>query len=184
MVAAEMAVDLQWPNTLDLSVQVNRLRDGILTCFESLGDKFGTFHLTNLRHGMSLRAIHLGRAYCTLRCVSQPLELSHDTEPRFAWFQEDGMVEPELENVLRILEGKPDLTFNPDAPLVTKWAFHVIPSLHYSGSESKLRALEYFLDQSDKLQSLDSAAFADYLFCVIAFLSSISSRDMVLIDKK
>ncbi|KAJ7737714.1 hypothetical protein B0H16DRAFT_1571554 [Mycena metata] len=178
--AAQMAVVVQWPAKIDLNVQMTRLRASILACFESPGDKSSIFNLTNIRPEMSFRAIQLGRAYSALRCVNQP---QVETEPRFVWFQEDGMVEPELENVIRILEGKPDLVSNSNTTLAAKWAFHVIPSLHYRDFQSKSRSLEYFLNKSQSIEGLDSAMFADFLFCVLAFISPINFRDIGWLDK-
>ncbi|KAJ7080692.1 hypothetical protein C8R44DRAFT_992403 [Mycena epipterygia] len=182
--AAEMVVDLQWPSTLDLNPQMARLRDNILSCFDTFQDG-PKFILKGIRNGMSLGAIHFGRAYCTLRCVHKSSDSRYHREPQFRWL---GMLEPqlppELANVVRILEGKPNLLFEFDSPLATKWALHVIPSLRYPGLESKLSHFNYFLTQFDHtIPTLTPSAFADYLFCVNTFLSTTSSRDMIWMDK-
>jgi hypothetical protein len=85
-VAAEMSVALQWTGTIDLRPQLTRLRDSVLACFNFT--PFGTsgFRLDSIREGMSVRAIHLGRAFCTLRCIQQS-QSDRDFEPRVSWFE-------------------------------------------------------------------------------------------------
>ncbi|KAJ7348097.1 hypothetical protein DFH08DRAFT_867361 [Mycena albidolilacea] len=141
---------------------------------------------------MSVRAIHLGRAFCTLRCIQQS-QSDRDFEPRVSWFEVPNSwlslsgLNPELENVLRILEVKPDLRIDPDASLATEWALYVIPliSHRYNESDLKLRAaLDYFLHQFDRMiPNLDPSSFTDYLFCINNFLCTMSRRDMVWKDK-
>jgi hypothetical protein len=142
---------------------------------------------------MSVRAIHLGRAFCTLRCIQQS-QSDRDFEPRVSWFEVPNSwfslsgLNPELENVLRILEVKPDLHIDPDASLATEWALYVIPliSHRYNESDLKLRAaLDYFLHQFDRMiPNLDPSSFTDYLFCINNFLCTMSHCDMVWKDKR
>ncbi|KAJ7742145.1 hypothetical protein DFH07DRAFT_964663 [Mycena maculata] len=184
-IAAEMAVTLQWPSTMDLRPQLTRLRDSILGCFDCTPLGNSIFRLNGIRDGMSRRATHLGRAYCALRCVHQSLEADHDLIPKISSLRFVGL-DPELANVLQILEVKPDVYVSSDAPLAAKWALHVIPVAcrRYEDSEAKLRALEYFLHQFDgEIPNLDPSSFADYLFCVNSFLSATRDRDMVWMDK-
>ncbi|KAJ7150832.1 hypothetical protein C8R43DRAFT_1107270 [Mycena crocata] len=192
-VAAEMAVGLQWPGTADLRPQLARLRDSILACFDFTPIGHANFRLDAIRDGMSSRAIHLGRAFCTLRCLHQCWQPDHDFEPRISWFQVPSSwfqisgLEPELGNVLRILEVKPDLHIEPDVSLATEWALYVIPlvSHRYNDSDSRVRgALDYFLQQFEHtIPNLDPSSFTDYVFCINSFLCTMNRRDMVWKDK-
>jgi hypothetical protein len=191
-VAAEMVVGLQWTGTIDLRPQLARLRDSILACFYFTPIGPSGFRLDSLREGMSVHAVHLGRAFCTLRCIQQSSHLDRDLEPRVSWFQVPNSwfpgLEPELANVLRILEVRPDLHINTDVSLATEWALYVIPliSHRYNDSDLKLRAaLDYFLHQFDHaIPNLVPSSFTDYLFCINSFLCSMSRRDMVWKDKR
>ncbi|KAJ7192652.1 hypothetical protein GGX14DRAFT_577954 [Mycena pura] len=193
VVAAEMSVALQWTGTVDLRPQLARLRDSILACFYFTPIGSTGFRLESIREGMSVRAVHLGRAFCTLRCIQQS-QSGRDFEPRISWFEVPNSwfslsgLNPELENVLRILELKPDLHVDPDVSLATEWALYVIPliSHRYNESDLKLRAaLDYFLHQFDHvIPSLDPLSFTDYLFCINNFLTTMCRRDMVWKDKR
>ncbi|KAJ7613267.1 hypothetical protein DFH06DRAFT_1307943 [Mycena polygramma] len=191
-VAAEMSVALQWTGTTDLRPQLTRLRDSILACFDFTPLGASGFRLDSIREGMSVRTIHLARAFCTLRCIQQSRS-DRDFEPRVSWFEVPNSwfllsgLNPELANVLRILEVKPDLHMDPDASLATEWALYVIPlmSHRYNDSDSRLRAaLDYFLRQFDQvIPNLDPSSFTNYLFCINSFLCTMSRRDMVWKDK-
>ncbi|KAJ6529374.1 hypothetical protein B0H19DRAFT_1385014 [Mycena capillaripes] len=183
-VAAEMVMNLQWPETIDVRSQLTRLHDGLLQCFDYWRNNDGECYLIRDLDGMALRAIHLGRAYCALRWTS----LSGKFEPLHQDFNyvhsEINMLVPELANVVRILAGNPDVICNSDASLATKWALQVIPSFPYPDLEAKHKALEYFLTQfDDPLPTLDRRSFTDYLFCVNSFVSTMSSRDISWMDK-
>ncbi|KAJ6569139.1 hypothetical protein B0H19DRAFT_1350036 [Mycena capillaripes] len=198
-VAAEIVVDLQWPRTLDLGQQLTRLRDSILACFDASRDG-PTFILNHIRNGMAHRAIHFGRAYCTLRCVHSAFHSNQGQESQFRhsnlsyrshagspWGKLPAQFDhlPELANVIRILNGQPNLVFDSDASLATKWALHIIPSLQYGGFEWKLWSLKDFLTQFDRtIPNLGPAGFSDYLFCVYTFLSPESSREISWMDKR
>ncbi|KAJ7670690.1 hypothetical protein DFH06DRAFT_1468469 [Mycena polygramma] len=68
--AAGMVIDLQWLGGMDVRPQLSKLHDGILwsfNYFEMFGGSATT--LTTPRDGMSVDAMHLAQAYCTLRCV-------------------------------------------------------------------------------------------------------------------
>jgi hypothetical protein len=180
--AAEMVVDLQWPSTMNLRPQMTKLHDNILACFDTFPSTMRDSTSGRIRNGMSLRAIRLGRAYCALRCVHPSLG---NSEPSFPPFPEDETVEPELSNLFRILEGKPNVILNADTSGATKWALHVIPSLGHGCSTPKLQDLKYFLDQfRPGIQNLDPTNFSNYLFCVNGFLSTPRSSDIVRMDKR
>ncbi|KAJ7850641.1 hypothetical protein B0H14DRAFT_3664228 [Mycena olivaceomarginata] len=69
--AAEVAIDLQWPITIDVEAQKNRLWENFLACFdydqyEYDQDDFASVYLNDLRDGMDGPAVQLGCAYYTL----------------------------------------------------------------------------------------------------------------------
>ncbi|KAJ7802139.1 hypothetical protein B0H14DRAFT_3884747 [Mycena olivaceomarginata] len=171
--AVEMVPDLQWPVTMDLAQQVDRLHQGFLACCHSStnGDRVNIHYV---RDDMTARAISLGRAYCTLRDRSKHLQrVAHD-------FYFSGKT-PELDNMLQILKCKPNLGLNSTAAFTTKWALRIIPSL-WNGSDWD--ALEVFLCQfKETVPNLDTSSFADYLFCLLTFLSSTHKSDRMFIDK-
>lgn len=184
-VAAEMVVNLQWPNAIDMTPQLNRLHDRFLECFDYWKDSNGDCYLIRDLDGMALRAIHLGRAYCALRWTS----LSAKVEPLHHSFNyvhsEINMLKPELATVVRLMAGNPDVICSSEMPLATEWALQVIPSLQYPDWEPKHKALKYFLAQfDDVLPTLDRRSFTDYLFCVNSFLSTVSARDIGWRDKR
>jgi hypothetical protein len=195
--AAELAVGVQWSIKIDIRPQLTRLRDSLLMCFE-----FGysslyanTIILYSIREGMSLQALHIGRAYCTLRCVYRSMNLDNNLEPQFklewdSFGRVSDNLSPELANTIQILAGIPDISYDSKAPRATKWPLYVIPSLYpipslyYQTPASKLRGLKYFLNQFKTISDLDPSSFTSYLFCVISFLSPIYTGDVVLIDKR
>ncbi|KAJ7745605.1 hypothetical protein DFH07DRAFT_977425 [Mycena maculata] len=173
--ASELVVELQWSVRMDVRPQLTRLRDNLLMCLKhyDAGDFIGVF---NVMEGMSLHALHLGRAYCTLRCVCS-WNLNNDPEPRFEW---DGSTfTPELDNIIEILVGNPSIV---DVK-ATRWALHNIPSLQHLTHGPNLKSLKYFLNQSKAIPDLDELGFTDYLFCVTSFLVPVSTSDMVWMDK-
>ncbi|KAJ7812638.1 hypothetical protein B0H14DRAFT_3879583 [Mycena olivaceomarginata] len=164
--AAEVAIQLQWPTNLKLVQQTIRLRDAFTSCFlfDTLED--GQILLWDIRNGMATRAIHLGRAYLSLSCVCP--SVNWDPKPRFDWSPEALPPTPELKNVLRIIAGRPNLISG--SPEALTWALHVIPSLHSGKCDA--RFLRYFLKQFHETPKLDNSSFTDYLFCLYTFLSS------------
>ncbi|KAF7348705.1 hypothetical protein MVEN_01389300 [Mycena venus] len=188
-IAAEMIIDLQWPcDDMDVRPLLNKLRDGILTCFRFSPDPSGgSFMLTHIRDGMSTHAIYLGRAYCTLRCLL--LLGSQRAKAREYWCFDTILLfikDPELENVLRILDGSLDLHF--ESHRATKWGLNVLPSHRYfdrANPALNRLALDRFLEQfSSAIPALDKISFADYLFCLLVFLSCASSRGAACVDKR
>jgi hypothetical protein len=184
--AADLAIDLQWPVNSDLTPHLIRLREAFLACFNTAHEYVGIVTLKSLRAGMTLRAIQYGRAYCSLRLVHRSTSTE---EPKLEVVHNEPFGSPELRNVTRILQGEPHLALDSDVPLATKWALHVIPSLHpyiphYDTSD--WTSLDYFLSQLKESDPshLDDQTFCDYLFCVISILSPTSARDAARKDKR
>ncbi|KAJ7719259.1 hypothetical protein B0H16DRAFT_407727 [Mycena metata] len=187
-VAADLAIELQWPIHIDVRPLLTKLRDSILTCFHDQHVNVpGRKTLDFVRDGMSTHAIHLARAYCTLRCVLADSVYSGAAEywcfeAGFRWSADN----VQLENAIQLLEGSPALIFDTDAR-ATKWALNVAAFHQNSDLEkSSLNrsALERFLKQfASGIPALDKAGLADYFFCVNSFLSSPSRRGVVWMDK-
>ncbi|KAF7348702.1 hypothetical protein MVEN_01389000 [Mycena venus] len=184
--AAEMVVDLQWSSTMDVRPQLNRLQDSLLRCFDFLRTSDGTSVLIGTLDGMTLPAIHLGQAYCALRWVLRSGNFQQPSQQIFHYAHTDiQMLRPELANVVRNLAGEPAVITDPEQELTTKWALRVIPSIVYTDSTSRIKNLEYFLDQfNEEIPTLDSQSFTDYLLCISSFLSAPSTSDMSWMDKR
>lgn len=183
--AAEMVTHLQWPSAIDVRPQLNRLHDSLLRCFDFLRTGDGTPILIGTVDGMSLPAIHLGRAYCALRWALQSGTFQ-PTHPQFHYAHTDiKMLSPELANVVRNLAGEPAVLLGAGQEQATRWALQVIPSIVYPDSPSRHKNLEYFLDQFVKeIPTLDSGSFSDYLFCIHSFLSGASPSNIGWMDKR
>ncbi|KAJ7821644.1 hypothetical protein B0H13DRAFT_1920611 [Mycena leptocephala] len=184
-VTAEMAINLQWPNTMDVMPQLQRLHDALLACFDYFEDD-GEYIVRGVLNGMALHARHLGRAYCALRWILR--DKGPSCSPKFIWFGDwtgaNSTLEPELKNVVQILEGKPAVICDSNLPLATKWALQVIPSFHYPDFESRQTALKYFLKQFDDIiPTLDTRSFTDFLCCISNLLHTMSNCDLAWVDK-
>ncbi|KAJ7661334.1 hypothetical protein DFH06DRAFT_373025 [Mycena polygramma] len=151
-VAAEMVINLQWPAGMDVRPQISKLHDGILSSFYAVRQpESESLELWSTRDGMSANAMHLGRAYCTLRCV---FGSNHPGWQEFWCFEHSRGYEDALND-------------DDDA---TRWAFSVISTQGWV----KQQDLYNFLGDFDLVQpvpTLDIAGLADYLFSVAAFLS-------------
>ncbi|KAJ7601884.1 hypothetical protein DFH06DRAFT_1260076 [Mycena polygramma] len=183
-----MVIDLQWPGALDVRPQLSKLRDRILSCFRFSPLGSHIFDLLAVRDGMSVDAIHLVRAYCTLRCVL----ISGDASPqRWPWHEYwcidsflpgAGSNDNQLENVLQLLARSSSLrsVLSSDAK-ATKWALTLISSQGWAKYRNLDTVFKDFLD----IPVLDVPTFADYLFAVVAFLSppARSNCGFVWIDK-
>lgn len=126
---------------------------------------------------MELRTIHLSQAYCTLRWVLHRSGTLH--LPRQTFLVSRDLLERlgnELRAVLQNLGGLPAVTFNIAAIQTTKWALQVIPSRNSLYTEQY--QLLHFLQQLDPIPTLDVESFADYLFCINSFLTTVSPCDM------
>ncbi|KAJ6599883.1 hypothetical protein DFH09DRAFT_1504165 [Mycena vulgaris] len=174
---AEQATEIQWPRCADLSVPLTRLRESFLSCFDS-AVRVETVYVEKLREGMGGRAVQYGRAYCTIRVAHAskfPEELS------FLWYTHGMDTTDDLENVIRIIEGRPNLKLEEslDTTVAVKWALHVIPSVDLREEE-----LEAFIHQfrRGRIPRLTPASFADYLFCVNCFLTG-NRENMDWMDK-
>ncbi|KAJ7106223.1 hypothetical protein C8R44DRAFT_805896 [Mycena epipterygia] len=182
--AAEISYDLQW-SCANITLQQTRLYESFLACFQYSevfqhieGHVESRFLLDRVRDGMSLAALHIGRA-----CWA--LQDTHDLKPQIiisAYLIEE--TEPELANLLKIVNKQPDLISNCSELSAIKWALHIIPSLKYENLEIKQTAFKYFLNQfKDTTPDLDPSSFADYLCCINNFLSTMSRCDMLRMDK-
>ncbi|KAJ7790679.1 hypothetical protein B0H14DRAFT_2625789 [Mycena olivaceomarginata] len=185
--AADLAADLQWPSTMDVAHQMIRVRDQFLGCFDHSFED-GAVVLHGVRDGAYIRAIQLGRAYGTLRCITS----ISDPIPSFTDFSNLGTDLQQIIDVLRApLRSLSSLLGSVDRkPLALEWALHVIPSLLPHRNEELSRGqFEYFLvrEFDNQMSTLsEPSSFADYLFFVNTFLSRRipNSRDAVWIDKR
>ncbi|KAF7348692.1 hypothetical protein MVEN_01388000 [Mycena venus] len=179
--AAAMVPHLQWPSTMDARPHLNRLRDGLLACFDFFNHD-STHILYQPRDGMTLQGLHLGQAYCAFRWI---LGLGGPNHPKFSHFHPDiDGPSPQLANVVRNLAGDPVVIFGVDQESDTRWSLRVIPSILYADSTSRYKNLDLFLAQfENEIPSLDVQSFTDYLFCIHTFLSSTNPRDIVWMDK-
>ncbi|KAF7345613.1 hypothetical protein MVEN_01580300 [Mycena venus] len=111
MHAADVIVDLQWPSTMDVSSQSNRLWENFLACFDSFEfyDGHGpstnmqlTWALHDIRSGMEDRAVQLGCAFHSLACLNQ----TSSPKPRIeVWFPRAQLdAHSDLQNVLYSFE--------------------------------------------------------------------------------
>ncbi|KAJ6470190.1 hypothetical protein C8R47DRAFT_1325262 [Mycena vitilis] len=171
--AAEMVINLQWPGGMNYSI------------YDHESQIFG---LDSLRDGMSTDAINLGRAFRALRCVQI---LSGDLGRRnYGTFVSQPQVhrggDERLEDVLTRVAGRlgdSGFVLSPadDDLIGIKWALNVISSrLH----PNNVLQLDNFLGSfTPVIPNLDEAGFADYLFCVLAFLSPPSNGGTIRLDK-
>jgi hypothetical protein len=168
--AAQMVVDLHWPSTGDFHQQKTKLLHTFMECWS-----FSTWELVNTHH-----VVDLGRAYCSLYCANW------EEKPFLLQVLPSSHSDPDVNNILCILQGLPHLIFDSGDPRALGWALHVIPSFcRYTSSEDRLMALEYFLTAFDKMPlDLDSSYFSEYLFCVNNFLGPVSRHDLVCMNKR
>ncbi|KAJ7670677.1 hypothetical protein DFH06DRAFT_140384, partial [Mycena polygramma] len=103
--AAELAITVQWPRTIDARPQLYKLYDAFLSCFDHRLPKHvdldvdsesveneEMIQLIRILNGNPLRAICLGRAYGVLHCAVQAAESKSVKEKRvFMQFTEPSM---------------------------------------------------------------------------------------------
>jgi hypothetical protein len=186
--AAEMAVQLQWPLNVDLAPQISRLRDTVLGCFEYRGvykltddGPVGAVNLDKIRDGMADRVIRSGQAYCSLRALAQPLSKEENTVccADYRPFESPG-----LRNVVRILTGSSELMFDSIPPMDIEWTLRAYMALEPSHLPNREREFQHFLDQTNKIRTVDASSFTEYLFCIHAFLNDTNQMDLVRRDKR
>ncbi|KAJ7850656.1 hypothetical protein B0H14DRAFT_841918 [Mycena olivaceomarginata] len=180
--AADVAIDLQWPITIDVEAQKNRLWENFLACFdynqyENDRYDYTGVHLNDLRDGMDGPAAQLGCAYYTL------CRVGHSSRPRriTAWF--DSTAYQEVQNVINLLTHS---QLSLDNLVNIQWILHMLPLHIYDQTFSNSRGLEKFLaDLDHSMPTLDCSGFTDYLFCVYAFLSpgDVNQNDIVCMNK-
>ncbi|KAJ7794756.1 hypothetical protein B0H14DRAFT_3556383 [Mycena olivaceomarginata] len=177
--AAEVAIDLQWPITIDVEAQKNRLWENFLACFdydqyEYDQDDFASVHLNDLRDGMDGPAVQLGCAYYTLCRVGD----SSRPQRIMGWVHFTAY--QKVQNVINLLAHS---QLSLDNLENIQWILHLLP-LHIYDRYN--RDLEKFLaDLDHSMPILDCSGFTDYLFCVYAFLSpgDVNQNDIVCMDK-
>ena len=171
--AAEMAIDLQWPLNLDLTLSMNRLDE--------------TFHHwsnseQNIQEGMAHPATNCGMAYCSLRLFARAS--GHDSHKIGWWYGHP----PELRTVIEIYRDLPGVFNASTTSRVTKWALSTIPSLELKQDlEGSLRhILDYFLKQFtlENMQTLDEEDVCNYLCCLNTFFSPCNPKLMTQKSKK
>ncbi|KAJ7670702.1 hypothetical protein DFH06DRAFT_1178737, partial [Mycena polygramma] len=175
--AAEMVITLQWPGGMDVRPQLSKLRDGISSCFELSSSGDTRLFLSTLRDGMSVNAILLGRAYCTLRWVLGSGDSNPQRGQEYWCFSLDSYTpngNKELDVVVRLLAGYSGLysILSSDANTM-KWALNVISA---QGLTKQHDLDDFFRDIAlvKPVPWLDKPTVADYLFSVVTFLSPIN----------
>ncbi|KAJ7664889.1 hypothetical protein B0H14DRAFT_1062016 [Mycena olivaceomarginata] len=174
--AAEMVVDLQWPSTMDVQSQMNRLHESFLGCFNN-DYCHGGVVLHDIVDGMHHCAVQLGCAYHWLNCVAPSSSLEITVFPTTFY-----KLNSELQHIIQLMH--PDTISIFKHSVNMKWLLHVLPL--YSCDLVNIAGLPYFLLQMrSNTRKLDASEFSDYLFCVYAFLSDchISFSDLVCTDK-
>ncbi|KAJ7670687.1 hypothetical protein DFH06DRAFT_140515 [Mycena polygramma] len=181
--AAEMVIDLQWPGGMDVRPQLSKLRDGILSCFHHDTTLFGKITLYSALDGTSMDAVHLGQAYCTLRCVLMS-DGSTSQQWQEYWCFESPLYQPPAlrandpglpnnsqENVCQLLIGSSNLCLGLSQDTkATKWALNVVAAQAWA----KHMTWTYILGDIDLIEPIPRLAtsiLADYLFSVVALLS-------------
>ncbi|KAJ7210786.1 hypothetical protein GGX14DRAFT_624925 [Mycena pura] len=168
--AAEMAIDLQWPVDLDLTLSMNRLDE---TVKQSLQSK------------QNIPATSCGMAYCSLRLVARAGRASgFYSDPLTGW--PIRMEHPAgLQNVKQICNEYPSVIIDSATWQVTKWALYNIPSLYFHGESYQL-IVEYFLNQfpPQNMPTLDEEDVCNYLCCLNSFFGPCDPRIMIQKSKK
>ncbi|KAJ7670660.1 hypothetical protein DFH06DRAFT_1369636 [Mycena polygramma] len=190
--AAEMVIELQWPWGMDVAPQLSKLRDGLLSCFLYGIDQKrpGKIGLDSARDGMSMGAVHLGQAYCTLRCVLMSGEPSlqrwqeywcFEALPRWYYINEDD----QLRDVRELLAGSFILgdTLHQDIE-ATGWVLNVVPGQRWAQQQNVEESLTDIAIMAcvNPIPLLDRSMLADYLFSIVAFFSPIN-RGSIWRDK-
>ncbi|KAJ7327638.1 hypothetical protein DFH08DRAFT_940873 [Mycena albidolilacea] len=165
--AANLAIDLQWPSTMDIQAQISRLWEGFISCFTE---------------NQSAKLIWLGGAYLSL-CCADPLSKQHHV----TFFIPDTChtnLGLELHNVTCLAGKEPSLILKQSVNL--KWILHVLPLQVCMNPDANLRTLEVLLQQLGNISRLSCSEFCDYLFCVNTFLlgGGMSQSDLVWTDKR
>ncbi|KAF7336328.1 hypothetical protein MVEN_02181200 [Mycena venus] len=185
-VAAEIAVDLQWPLDLVLTAPMARLASSFNACFDQ--------HVwpPSIRDGMAPRAISYGRAYCLLRHIARvstnappipdvcPCAANHIRKTD----NDDPVQFSHLLNVLRMIEE--DLVLDWEDPLTTRLVLHTSSwDNQYWEVGISQGPLEHFLDQclGGRMTNIDKSIFANYLFRVTCFLAPPTPGMIGQVDK-
>ncbi|KAK7017635.1 hypothetical protein R3P38DRAFT_2784547 [Favolaschia claudopus] len=185
--AAEMAIDLQWPLALDLGsteAVLTRLAEIIHSCF----DFRHTTLATKLRKNMAQLAITCGRLYCSLRLVARASGINPESALQHRLLldlyieTEFGTDNPELENVIYMLKGRPHLVNGQDAlSMGIGWVLHVIPSLKSISFQAKAEQLVDHIQED--MPSLNLPSFTNYLCCLNSLFAPTNPRVMIEMDK-
>lgn len=191
--AAEIAIELQWPMSVNLAPQITRLRDTVLGCFEYQsvykitedGPVKGV-RLIRIRDGMEGCAVPCGQAYGLLRAYLGTVPLLPKYDEGMVCCADYGTFESaQIRNVVRILTGSSRLTIDSNTnPQAVNWAVCAIPALvAYSGRKLELK---WFLEQFklDEMPALDPHSFTNYLLCLNALLTDVNPLDVVRMDKR
>ncbi|KAJ7312998.1 hypothetical protein DFH08DRAFT_821824 [Mycena albidolilacea] len=180
--AADVAIDLQWPITIDVEAQKNRLWENFVACFDY--DQYkddwndsAVVRLSDLRDGMDGPAAQLGYAYYTL-CRG-----GHPSRPQISIGWDCFTEYQEVQNVINLLTHS---RLSLDNFVNIQWILHMLPLHIYDQNfDSRYLEEEFLADLDHSMPTLDCSGFTDYLFCVYAFLSpgDVNQNDIVCMDK-
>ncbi|KAJ7217303.1 hypothetical protein GGX14DRAFT_440978 [Mycena pura] len=166
---AEMAVDLQWPLNLDLTLSMNRLNETFIYWLNSE---------QKIQEGM----VH-PKAYHEL------VARASGQIPHRSYLARTKEHSPDLLNVIEVYRDWPDVFNASVTSRVVKWALRTIPSSleqkqNLGGSFQ--RTMEYLLNQFtlENMQTLDEEDVCNYLCCLNTFLSPCDPRIMIQKSKK
>ncbi|KAJ6484862.1 hypothetical protein C8R45DRAFT_1099013 [Mycena sanguinolenta] len=184
-VAAEIAVDLQWPLNIDLTAPMTHLASSFNACFDLL------VWPPSIHDGMTPRAISYGRAYCLLRHIARaspsPPPIPHVRPWAARQIRQTDNDDPvqfsHLHNVLGMIEE--DLVLDWEDLLTTRLALHTSwDDKCWEGGISQ-GPLEHFLDQclGGRMATIDQSGFSNYLFRVNCFLVPPTREMIGQVDK-
>ncbi|KAJ6518151.1 hypothetical protein C8R47DRAFT_1062689 [Mycena vitilis] len=187
-IAAEMAVDLQWPLDLDTTSAGARLTEIFDSCFDVRREPAMGFDICKLRHGMAHRAINCGMALGSLMHMTQASGRDH--MPRSSCWHKELEHEADLSPAVTKRLCGVFWTVNK-LPYSLSWVFTACPDkwelyvFATSRSTFSTENLVRFLDQfkAEDTPSLDESTFANYLCGVIAFFGPVESRILAQVDK-
>ncbi|KAJ7214474.1 hypothetical protein GGX14DRAFT_542189 [Mycena pura] len=168
--AGEMAIDLQWPLDLDLTLSMNRLDE---TVNHWLGSK------QKMQEGIICSATSCCMAYCSLRLVARA---AGHCPGKIGWLLSAMEDPPELTNAMRMYnEWLPVFDVLPTSRVI-KWALYTIPSIEFKNHYGPLeKTIELFLDHltPQNMPTLDEEDICNYLCCLISFFGPCDPRIMI-----
>jgi hypothetical protein len=167
--AAEMVCELQWPGNLDVRPALKRLDDTFKSCVD----------LYDLREGMAIRATACIRAFWLLDMVTDD-----DRRTTDLWTYDWDSVH----NASGDLQSIEFWTHRPlnlgyEIAPITPWSLRFIAARNPPEDILPTFLKHFDLGPSDSADA-NNTIFADFLYCLHSFLSTILARDRAVLDKR